>query len=235
MANGLIQPMASGVDPTRPPETGEHCHTCAQQRHFTVATSWERPHDDSSTAVRWVIRRCTVCDEPHVVKEVQLNSELSDVDPVTDARHWDTAVLYPKLNHLSLLAPQELREDYDRAQQSIIARADLAAALLLRRGLHQVCRDHQVPDAASLIERLRCLHELVALPEDLLRWATSIRVLADDQAQNLVVSPDDVIACTRFFEALCGYLYSYRRQCDVYGATSPAPPPAVDEPLPEVG
>lgn len=211
--------MPPELDPHRPTETGEYCHGCAKHQHFTVQAWWERHDEAGGDALRWVVRRCTTCDEPHVTRELWRDTPPeANGKPVLEG-HWDSEVLYPKQRQVSQQVPQQIRDDYDEAQRCLLANADTAAALLLRRGLEQVCLDHGIEDAGAtrpLIAKLQRLHELGTLPDDLMDWATSITLVGDEGVHSRDVSREDVLAADRFFEALCDYLYAYRRQYDAF-------------------
>lgn len=211
--------MSSELDPHRPTETGDYCHGCAVHRHFTVQAWWERHAEGGGDAFRWVVRRCTTCDEPHVAREMWRDTPHEvNGEPVLEG-HWDAEVLYPKQRQISEQVPQQIRDDYDEAQRCLLANADTAAALLLRRGLEQVCHDHGIEDAGAtrpLSAKLRKLHELGTLPDDLMDWASSITLVGDEGVHSRDVSREDVLAADRFFEALCDYVYAYRRQYDAF-------------------
>lgn len=211
--------MSSDLDPHRPTEAGEYCHVCAQHRHFTVQSWWVRHDDAASTPFRWVVRRCTTCDEPHVSRETWRDAPYVVNDKQVLDGHWDAKVLYPKQRQVSEQVPPHIRKDYDEAQRCLLANADTAAALLLRRGLEQVCADYGIDDAGAtrpLSAKLRHLHELGTLPDDLLDWASSLTLVGDEGAHSRNISRADVLAADRFFEALCDYLYAYRRQYEAF-------------------
>lgn len=212
--------MDSGVEKDAPQDTGEFCQSCSEVRHFTVRGSWDHYFDETGEAFRWIVRSCTVCFEPRMVREQYEHAGFMVGERFVDESCWDGGVvLYPEPRRISDHVPELIRRDYDEAQRCMSVSAYVAAAMMFRRGLEQVCIDHGVPDSGrtfSLTGKLKKLQDLGKLPEDLLDWANSIKLVGDDGAHSREVSREDVSDADKLFEALCDYLYSYRRQYEAF-------------------
>ena len=159
--------------------------------------------DESAPAERVFLCRCPRCNEPILLRDDEI-SPAAQVFPAPE-------------RPLSRSVPQPIRECFQEARDCLRTHAHTATALMCRRTLEAVAKDHGVEEA-NLATAIRAMREQGIIEARLFEWAEALRLVGNEAAHdvNRLIHGQDAQDVVEFTNALLEYLYTFRDQFEAF-------------------
>jgi hypothetical protein len=162
-----------------------------------------RFQDDGLPEETVVLARCPRCNEPVLIRWTEIS------DPVQ---------VFPAPDRpLSRSVPEAIRECFQEARDCFRAGAHTATALMCRRTLEAVAREHGVAER-SLAATLQVMKDRGIIEARLLDWAQALRVVGNEAAHEVerAVPGQDAQDALDFTSALLEYMYTFRDRFEAF-------------------
>lgn len=188
------------------------CPACNTAVTMQVKAEWYVSDQNSGPPQRWSAGHCPQCLAPTLYLRELLGHHPDGYD-VWDS-HWQ--VHPPQARKMSVAVPEALRNDHDEARRCLQARCYTAAAIMARRIVEGICREHGYKE--SLFKALAKMRDAGVIDARLYEWADSARELGNEGAHAYggSVLRDDAEEVLNFVEALLDYLYVFQARFDAY-------------------
>jgi hypothetical protein len=178
------------------------CTTCEAKVDAQVQTSYV-VSDEFAPSFRVTFAKCPVCNSPFLATEEE--------DVFGD--DWgEPQRLYPaqEVNH-AVTFPKPIQAAYNEARACYSAGAFTAAAVMCRKALEAICREHGVSER-TLAASLKVLREQGVVEQRLYEWADALRDAGNEAAHDVsvTVAPEDASDLLDFTLALGEYLFTFR-------------------------
>ena len=189
-----------------------HCHARvdAKDRGGFVYSA-----GDNYDPGRYLLLQCPSCDA--AILAIQEISGWTG-----EEEKWsDLTVLYPQSDlRVNPKAPHEIRDAVEEGIKCYRAKAFTATAIMCRKALEGVCDAHGVKERA-LDASLKKMRDTDMIDKRLYDWSDQLRMTGNEAAHGVgvVSSSQDARDALDFTIGIIDYLFSYRDQFGVWGAT----------------
>lgn len=159
--------------------------------------------DDDSPLETVYLCRCPACSEPVLLRDDEI-SKPSQVFPVLE-------------RPLSRSVPESIRECFQEARDCHRALAHTATALMCRRTMEAIAKDHGVEER-NLAASLKTMRDRGIIENRLFDWAEALRLVGNEAAHQVdrSVHGQDAQDVLEFTNALLEYLYTFRDRFDAF-------------------
>jgi hypothetical protein len=159
--------------------------------------------EDDSPAERVFLCRCPRCNEPVLLRDDEIS------DPVQ---------IFPTFDRpLSRSVPESIRKCFQEARECFRAHAHTATALMCRRTLEAIAKDHGVEER-NLASSLNSMRDRGIIENRLFDWGEALRLVGNEAAHQVdrAVHGQDAQDVLEFTNALLEYLYTFRDRFDAF-------------------
>lgn len=159
--------------------------------------------EEDSPAEAVYLCRCPRCNEPVLLRDDEISSPVQ-IFPLTE-------------RPLSPSVPQTIREGFQEARDCFRSHAHTATALMCRRTLEAIARDHAVEER-TLAVSLKAMRDRGVIENRLYDWAEALRLVGNEAAHQVdrSVGGQDAQDVLEFTNALLEYLYTFRDRFDAF-------------------
>ncbi len=182
------------------------CSNCEAYAEAEEIGSYQYLRRDDKPSGRYLLLMCWRCENPILIVQ-------DNIGNMVEGDIWDTPVkLYPSQEiRINPDAPKPIRVAYEEAAASFKARAYTAAAIMCRKILEGICKEHGVRER-TLIKSLERMKDERIIDERLYEWADVLRLVGNEAAHdvNVTISRDDAKDMLEFTNAILDYLFSFR-------------------------
>lgn len=150
-----------------------------------------------------VLGRCPRCNEPVLLRFDEISNPVQ---------------IYPAPDRaVSRSVPPAIRECFQEARDCFRTNAHTATALMCRRTLEAVSRDHAVNEQ-SLAAALKAMRDKGIIESRLFDWADALRLVGNEAAHEVqqAIQGQDAQDVLEFTNALLEYLYTFRDRFDAF-------------------
>lgn len=183
------------------------CKNCQATVDATVVGSYDALDEEIGNPVRFTFAKCPRCAAPLLLCQEDFGSG------------WDDpARLFPPRDDLlSWAIPEKIRNAYIEAARCFNGKAFTASAIMCRKTLEGVCRQHGV-SANNLKTALAKLKETGVIEGRLFEWADELRLAGNEAAHdvNVEVQSRDAGDIVEFTKALLEYVYTFREKFEEF-------------------
>jgi len=150
----------------------------------------------------YVLGHCALCSDPGIARAVETGPDECD----------ELVQLYPqRLGQGHLKLPKIVDQSYKEAIGAAASGLWLATAVMVRRTLEAIGKQFK-PNARTLHEGLKAMHDQGIISDELRRWGDQLRFLGNigAHATEDVISPQDGRDAVEFLEAIAETIYHLR-------------------------
>lgn len=176
------------------------CKTCEALVDAKTIADLE-PFDPESPPSKFTFASCPICTNPILMVQEDFGDG------------WDSPLrVYPpnesQLNHT---IPQSIRNAYSEALACIKVKANTAAAIMCRKTLEAICKEHGA-QGNNLVTSLKELKDKNIIESRLFDWADALRIYGNEAAHdiNTAVTSEEARDLLEFTNALLGYVFTFR-------------------------
>lgn len=177
------------------------CPQCEQPRTFTVDFVHRLPEEGPPE--EYTVCHCDVCKKPAIFYREDMGDGF-DKDSFYR--------VYPAQGrHVGYYLPDIVRQSYEEAVRCEAAKTWIACVVMVGRTLEAVCKEFD-PPSKTVFEGLKSLHSKGIISNELLEWATELRVLRNlgAHATNQKIDFVDATGALDFLQAILEILYDLR-------------------------
>ena len=175
------------------------CEVCEARVDAEMLCSYEYEYEDEAND-RYSFLKCPICDDPILVIEA--------CDDLGNPYR-----LYPPTGKfLDHTIPEPIRKSYEEASLCFRkAKAFTATALLCRKTIEGVCREHGIINR-NLKSALEEMKDKEIIESRFYEWAEALRISGNEAAHDVTaeISKQDAKDILEFTDALLGYLFTFR-------------------------
>ena len=150
--------------------------------------------------------KCPKCDEPILVSQAEY------IDGWGDPHR-----LYPIQEKINPFFPEPLKKAYSEAQACFKAKAYTASAIMCRKTLEGICREHKIKEN-NLESSLKKMKEEGIIESRMFEWANTLRISGNEAVHDLsvTVAPEDARDIMEFTNALLEYVFTFKDKYEQY-------------------
>jgi hypothetical protein len=179
------------------------CTTCDARVDASVVTSYVAHGGDLAPSFLITFARCPACASPFLATQEEDFGE----------HQWQAPQRLfppPEVNSAATF-PKPIQQAYSEARACYRAGAYTAAAIMCRKALEAICREHGA-DERTLAASLKVLRERGVVEQRLFEWADALRDAGNEAAHDVsvTVSAEDASDLLDFTLALGEYLFTFR-------------------------
>jgi Domain of unknown function (DUF4145) len=161
--------------------------------------------DGPDVPVRYLFARCPGCDAPMVAAQENYGDWDNDL-------HFDEpSRVLPRPSRAEAAVPRAVANAYDEAARCLGARAYAASAIMCRKALEALVKEHQIA-SPNLAAALKAMREQGLIEARLFEWADALRLAGNDAAHDVEgsMSREDARDTLDFTGALVEYVFTFR-------------------------
>lgn len=165
---------------------------------------WDNTKSDDPSVVEYSLLQCSECGDVSLESREDFGSEFDQGSSI---------FVYPASRRLSDKIPIGLRREFNEAQGCFSVKAYGATALMVRRILEGVCKEHGIEEKV-LFKGLEKMKNEGLIDQTISEWATELRTLGNEGAHYTGnrVPRDDAEDALAFAEALLDHIYVLRKR-----------------------
>lgn len=136
----------------------------------------------------------------------------NNVGNMAEGDIWAAPIrVYPEPVRVNMNAPAAIQTAMNEAYACFHARAYTAAAIMCRKVLEGVCKEHGVK-SGNLMRMLKSMQDTGTIDAQLYEWSNALRHAGNEAAHDVDVafSMEDASDSLEFTNAIVDYLFSYR-------------------------
>ena len=184
------------------------CHECQVRVEAKEIGGYEYLRKGDSPSGRYLLLCCGNCEKPVLIQQDNVGS-MVEGDIFDDPVH-----LFPPPDLVvNPRAPKAIRMALEEAIACFRARAYTASAIMCRKTLEGVCKEHGV-SGKNLMTSLQAMHAKELIDKRLYEWSDALRLAGNEAAHGVDTnfSKQDAGDILDFANAIVDYLFSYRDQ-----------------------
>jgi len=150
------------------------------------------------------LARCPRCNEPVLLRFDEISAAPVQIYPAPE-------------RPLSRSVPNGIRECFEEARDCFRSHAHTATALMCRRTLEAVARDHSI-NQRTLAAALQAMRDNGIIESRLFDWAEALRLVGNEAAHDVqrAIHGQDAQDVLEFTNALLEYLYTFRDRFNAF-------------------
>jgi Domain of unknown function (DUF4145) len=178
------------------------CPECDSPQHFSPICVHQTALTQEGFSDDYILAKCDKCDRPALFNRLSLG----DLDDDFPYRLWP-----PLERHVEFKLPEIVRDSYEEAVRCENAKSFIATAVMVRRALEAVCKEYD-PKSKSIYAALQNMLKNGVISEELMEWATELRVIGNRgaHATSEKITRTEAKEALDFLQAILEIFYDLR-------------------------
>jgi hypothetical protein len=187
------------------------CPRCNAIVEAKVAGQYAHFQEGPDVPIRYLLAQCPRCDGPMVA------AQENNGDWDNDHDYDEPARVLPARSRVGTGVPKPVAGAFDEASRCYGARAYTATAIMCRKALEALVKEHKVT-ARNLAAALKKMRDQGLIEARLFEWADGLRLAGNDAAHDAAetMSREDAKDMLDFAGALIEYVFTFRDRFDAF-------------------